>query len=80
VLAGLEKVSAVHDSKSMQHTLFDMGKAALEAAPEIASIALTMSDLHHLLADLSPFGLNNPNHIFVPIDEPHGYVEATVER
>ena len=65
---------------SVQHTLFDMGKAALEAAPEIARITLTMPNLHHLLADLSPFGQDNPNHIFVPIDEPHGYIEATIER
>jgi urate oxidase len=65
---------------SVQHTLFDMGKAALAAAPEIARITLTMPNLHHLLADLSPFGRDNPNHIFVPIDEPHGYIEATIER
>jgi len=57
-----------------------MGKAALAAAPEIARIKLTMPNLHHLLADLSPFGQDNPHHIFVPIDEPHGYIEATVER
>jgi urate oxidase len=24
--------------------------------------------------------LDNPNHIFVPIDEPHGTIEATIER
>jgi len=41
---------------------------------------LAMPNLHHLLADLSPFGQDNPNHIFVPIDEPHGSIEATVER
>jgi len=64
----------------VQHTLYDMGGAALEAAPEIARIKLTMPNLHHLLSDLSPFGQDNPNHIFVPIDEPHGYIEATVER
>jgi len=80
VLAALEKEFATHDSRSVQHTLFDMGKAALDAAPEVAAITLTMPNLHHLLADLSPFGLDNPNHIFVPIDEPHGYIEATVER
>jgi urate oxidase len=71
---------AAHDSKSVQHTLFDMGKACLNAAPEIARIKLTMPNLHHLPADLSPFGRDNPNHIFVPIDEPHGYIEATIER
>jgi urate oxidase len=80
VLAALLKEFAAHDSMSVQHTLFDMGKAALAAAPEIARITLTMPNLHHLLADLSPFGQDNPNHIFVPIDEPHGYIEATIER
>jgi len=80
IVAGLLKEFAAHHSMSVQHTLYDMGKAALDAAPEIARVTLTMPNLHHLLADLSPFGQENPNHIFVPIDEPHGYIEATVER
>jgi urate oxidase len=80
IVAALLKTFADHDSMSVQHTLFEMGKAALDAAPEIARIHLTMPNLHHLLADLSPFGQDNPNHIFVPIDEPHGYIEATIER
>jgi len=80
IIAALLKTFAEHHSMSVQHTLFDMGKAALHAAPEIERIHLTMPNLHHLLADLSPFGQDNPNHIFVPIDEPHGYIEATIER
>jgi urate oxidase len=80
ILTALLKTFAAHNSMSVQHTLFDMGKAALDAAPEIARIHLAMPNLHHLLADLAPFGLDNPNHIFVPIDEPHGTIEATIER
>ncbi|MGA7859074.1 MAG: urate oxidase [Terracidiphilus sp.] len=80
VVAALLREFAAHKSMSVQHTLFDMGKAALESAPEIARIKLAMPNLHHLLADLSPFGQDNPNHIFVPIDEPHGTIEATIER
>ena len=80
ILAALLKEFAAHDSMSVQHTLFDMGKRALDAAPEIARITLRMPNLHHLLADLGPFGQDNPNHIFVPIDEPHGSIEATIER
>jgi urate oxidase len=80
IVAALLREFAAHDSMSVQHTLFDMGKAALDAAPEIARIKLTMPNLHHLLADLSPFDQDNPNHIFVPIDEPHGYIEAVIER
>jgi urate oxidase len=80
VSSTLLKAFAEHNSMSVQHTLFDMGRAALEAVPEILRIHLRMPNLHHLLADLSPFGQDNPNHIFVPIDEPHGYIEATIER
>ena len=80
ILATLLREFAEHDSASVQHTLFDMGKAALDAAPQIARIHLSMPNLHHLLANLEPFGQDNPNHIFVPIDEPHGTISATVER
>ncbi len=80
IVAALLKEFAAHNSMSVQHTLYDMGKAALQAAPEIERIALTMPNLHHLLADLGPFGQDNPNHIFIPVDEPHGYIEATIER
>jgi urate oxidase len=76
----LLKVFADHDSLSVQHTLYDMGKAVIEAIPEIASITLTMPNLHCLPVDLSRFGQSNPNQIFVPIDEPSGYIEAVIER
>ena len=80
VLATLLKVFSGHDSLSVQHTLYDIGKAVVEAVPEIARIKLTMPNLHCLLVDLSRFGQDNPNQIFVPIDEPHGYIEAVIER
>jgi len=71
---------ASHQSKSVQHTLFAMAEAALAAAPQISEITLTMPNKHCLLVDLSPFGQDNPNHIFMPIDEPHGTIEARVCR
>jgi urate oxidase len=80
VLHTLLAVFAEHDSMSVQHTIYDMGKAALDVVPEIARIQLTMPNLHCLLVDLKPFGQENPNHIFVPTDEPHGYIEAMIER
>jgi urate oxidase len=79
-LATLLKVFADHDSLSVQHTLYDIGKALLDAIPQMARIKLTMPNLHCLLVDLSRFGQDNPNQIFVPIDEPHGYIEAVIER
>jgi len=76
----LLNVFASHKSKSVQHTLYAMGEAALANVPEIEDIALTMPNLHCLLADLSRFGQDNPNEIFVPIDEPHGTIEARLRR
>jgi len=80
IVDAMLKVFAAHNSMSVQHTLFDMGKAALAAAPEIARIHLSLPNLHHLLASLGTFGLENPNHIFVPVDEPFGTIQATIER
>ena len=79
-LATLLKVFAEHDSLSVQHTLFDIGKAMLETIPEMSQVKLTMPNLHCNLVDLSRFGQDNPNQIFVPIDEPHGYIEAVIQR
>jgi urate oxidase len=67
-------------SPSVQATLFEMGTAALEACPEIARITLTMPNLHCLPVDLGRFGRTNRHEIFVPTDEPHGDIEATVSR
>lgn len=71
---------ASHQSKSVQHTLYAMAECALAAVPQISEITLTMPNKHCLLVDLSRFGQDNPNHIFMPIDEPHGTIEARVCR
>jgi len=73
-------VFANHSSKSVQHTLYAMGEAALERVPEIEDIQLSMPNKHCLLVDLSRFGQDNPNEIFQPTDEPHGFIEATLRR
>jgi urate oxidase len=71
---------ANHDSKSVQQTLYAMAESALEEVSEIDEIEITMPNKHCLLVDLSRFGQDNPNEIFVPTDEPHGYIEARVRR
>jgi urate oxidase len=76
----LLEVFAQHQSKSVQHTLFAMGEKVLANVPEIADIELTMPNQHCLLVDLSRFGQDNPNELFVPIDEPHGYIAARIRR
>jgi urate oxidase len=71
---------AGHNSKSVQHTLYAMGEQVLKEIPEVGEIELAMQNLHCLLVDLSRFGQDNPNEIFVPTDEPHGTIEATLRR
>jgi urate oxidase len=71
---------ATHRSESVQHTLHAMGKAVLEAIEDITAIRLVMPNKHHLPFDLSRLGLENRNEIFVPTDEPHGLIEATITR
>lgn len=73
-------VFADHESKSVQHTLYAMANRVLEAVPEVDEITLTMPNKHCLLVDLSRFGQDNPNEIFVPVDEPRGYIEARIRR
>jgi urate oxidase len=76
----LLSVFAGHASKSVQHTLYAMGQAVLEQIPEVEEIELNMPNRHCLLVDLARFGQENPNEIFVPVDEPHGYIEARIRR
>lgn len=71
---------AAHDSKSVQQTLYAMAEDALEAVPQVDDIEITMPNKHNLLVDLSRFGQDNPNEIFVPTDEPHGLIQARIVR
>jgi urate oxidase len=73
-------IFAEHASKSVQHTLYAMGEAVLRQIPEVDEIELNMPNRHCLLVDLSRFGQANPNEVFVPVDEPHGYIEARIRR
>jgi urate oxidase len=77
---GLLAVFAVHESKSVQHTLYAMGKGVLDNLAEVNEIELSMPNIHCLLVDLARFGQDNPNEIFVPVDEPHGTIEARLRR
>jgi urate oxidase len=71
---------AKHDSLSVQQTLYAMAEAALAHTDIIDEVYMLMPNKHNLLVDLGRFGQTNPNHIFVPTDEPHGTIEATVRR
>jgi urate oxidase len=75
----LERFAAVH-SLALQQTLWEMGRAVLEARDDIAEIRLSAPNKHHFLADLSPFGLDNPGEVFHAADRPYGLIQCAVQR
>ena len=80
VQATLLEVFADHHSPSVQSSIWLMARAILERHQEVAEVRMALPNLHHWLVDLSPFGLENDNEIFVATTEPHGLIEATVRR
>lgn len=71
---------ADHNSLSVQHTLYAMGEAALEGFPQINEIYFSLPNIHCLPVDISKFGVDDKNCIFIPTDEPHGLIEARLAR
>ena len=75
----LERFAQVH-SLALQQTLWAMGQAVLEVRDDVAEIRLSAPNKHHFLADLSPFGLQNPGEVFYAADRPYGLLQCAAER
>ena len=71
---------ANHESESVQHTLYAMARAVLDDIPDVADIHMVMPNRHHLPVDLTRFGLETRNEIFVATEEPFGLIQATLRR
>ena len=69
-----------HYSPSVQNTLYRMGKAVLEAFPEIEKIWYSFPNVHHIPYDLERFGIQNEGEIFHATQDPYGQSEDWVER
>jgi urate oxidase len=80
VLDTLLEVFAMTYSMSVQDSLYRMGEAALAAVPEISEVSMACPNMHFILMNLSAFGQDNNNDVFLPTDEPHGQIECTVGR
>ncbi len=80
VRATLLETFATTYSRALQETLWAMGRAVLERQPRIAEITFAAPNKHHLLVDLSPFGVTNDGEVFIAADRPYGLIEATVVR
>jgi urate oxidase len=74
------RVFAEHESPSLQATLWEMGTAVIDGVSLVDSISFSMPNQHHILFDLSAFGLDNPNEVFYGTDSPYGIITGTVGR
>lgn len=68
------------DSESVQHTLHRMGTTVLEAHPAVTWIHFLLPNEHHIVSDLSPYGLDNPGVVHLVADRPFGVIEGIVAR
>jgi urate oxidase len=80
ILTAMLELFATTYSASVQDSLYRMGEAALETVTEIGDITMACPNKHYLPLNLSPLGMDNPNAVFIPTDEPHGQIECTVAR
>jgi urate oxidase len=71
---------AGHDSLSVQHTLYAMGEVVLNQHPAVAEIAFSLPNIHCIPVDVTRFGEENKNAIFLPTEEPHGLIEGRMRR
>ena len=80
VRAALLETVAWHASRSVQHALYAAADVILSSYEEIADVTLAFHEFPYRPADLFASGTENPDDLFVAIDEPLGVVEVTVER
>ncbi|XP_071706952.1 uricase [Rutidosis leptorrhynchoides] len=71
-------------SPSVQATLYYMAKAVLGRFPDISKIQLKMPNIHFLPVNLSsktnPLIVKFEDDVYLPTDEPHGSIEASLSR
>jgi urate oxidase len=80
VRRALLETFARRHSRSLQETLYEMGRAALEARPEVVEIRLSLPNRHHLAVDLAALGREGARDVFHIADRPYGLIEGSVRR
>jgi urate oxidase len=80
IRAALLDTFSWHDSRSTEHALYTMADVVLASYDEISDVALTFHERPYRPADLFTAGLDNPEDLFLAVEEPVGVVEVRVER
>jgi urate oxidase len=80
VRAAIVETFGCHAARSVQHTLYAIADVVLSSYEEIRDVTLSLHERPYRPADLFRAGIENPDDLFVAIEEPVGTVEITVER
>jgi urate oxidase len=80
VRAAIVETFGCHARRSVQHTLYSIADVVLASYQEIAEITLSLQERPYRPADLFRAGMENPDDLYVMLDEPLGVVEVTIER
>ncbi len=80
VRAAIVETLGCHGRRSLQHTLYAIADVVLASVQEIVEITLTVQEPPYRPVDLFSAGMENPDDLFLVLDEPLGVVEVTVER
>jgi urate oxidase len=80
IRAAIVETFGCHASRSVQHTLYGIADVVLSSYQEITDVTLSLHERPYRPADLFRAGAENPDDLFVAIEEPVGIVKLTVER
>ena len=80
IRAAIIDTFALHASRSIHYTLYAIADVVLASHEEIADITLTMHERPYRPADMFRTNLENPDELFVAMEQSFGVVEVTVER
>ena len=80
VRAAVVETFAWHPGRSVEHTLYAIAEVVLATYLEISDVTLTFHERPYRPADLFASQIENPDDVFVTVDEPLGVVEVRVAR
>jgi len=80
IRAAIVETFGCHASRSVHHTLYGIADVVLSSYEEISDITLSLHERPYRPVDLFREGVENPDDLFVAVEEPVGLVEVTVER
>lgn len=70
-----------HYSPGVQKSLYEMAQAVKKQIREVDSVTIALPNLHFLPCAIPAFAKNGvkfEDDVYVPTDEPHGIIEATI--